>query len=169
MSILTRQAILDAMKAGHIKIEPFNEQYLGPASMDLTLSNKFRIYKKAIDVVDVVNGTDYKDYSELIETETMVISPGATILGITEEVITLTGPYCGWLEGRSSFARLGLMVHISASFMQPGIANRQVLEITNLGPVPMRLHAGTQICQFIFQTTLGEADYTGRFEGQMEP
>ena len=80
MSILTRQAILDAMQAGHIKIEPFNEAHLGPASMDLTLSNKFRIYQKAIDVVDVVNGVDYKDHSELIETETMVVSPGATTM-----------------------------------------------------------------------------------------
>lgn len=157
------------MEAGHIKIEPFDPKLLGPASMDLTLSNKFRIYQKAVDVVDVNNSMDYKDYSEPVESQTMVVSPGETLLGITEEVITLTGPYCGWFEGRSSFARLGLMVHISASFMQPGISNRQVLEISNMGQVPMRLHAGTQICQFIFQTTLGEADYNGRFEGQMEP
>jgi len=61
------------------------------------------------------------------------------------------------------------MVHIAGRFMEPGIANRQVLEISNMGHVPMRLHAGTQICQFIFQTTVGEASYQGRFEGQMEP
>lgn len=169
MSILSRQAIVEAMEAGQIKVEPFEENQLGPASIDLTLSNKFRIFEKALDVVDVKNGTDYKDVSKLVEGDSIVVSPGETILGITEEVITLNGPYCGWLEGRSSFARLGLMVHISASFMQPGISNRQVLEISNMGHVPMRLHAGTRICQFIFQTTLGEADYHGRFEGQMEP
>ncbi len=169
MSILTKPAILAAMENGHIKVEPFDPNQLGPASIDLTLSNKFRIFQKAIDVVDVDNSVNYKDISELVESDTMVVSPGETILGITQEVITLTGPYCGWLEGRSSYARLGLVVHISASFMQPGISNRQVLEISNMGQVPMRLHAGTQICQFIFQSTVGEADYKGRYEGQMEP
>ena len=98
-----------------------------------------------------------------------VIKPGETILGITQEKITLASNLCGWLEGRSRFARLGLLVHISASFMQPGISNRQVLEISNMGAVSLRLHAGTKMCQFIFQKTIGQAKYSGRFVDQKEP
>ena len=95
--------------------------------------------------------------------------PGETILGITKEKITLPQNMCGWLEGRSRYARLGLMVHISASFMQPGLSNRQVLEMTNMSSVALRLHAGTKICQFIFQETIGMAEYKGRFSEQTEP
>lgn len=89
-------------------------------------------------------------------------------MGITKERIKLGENICGWLEGRSRFARLGLLVHISAGFMQPGINNQQVLEIVNLGHRPLRLHAGTKICQFIFQTTKGKAKYEGKFKGQKE-
>ena len=55
------------------------------------------------------------------------------------EKVTLASDICGWLEGRSRFSRLGLLVHISASFMQPGIENKQVLEISNQSPMPLAL------------------------------
>ena len=69
-------------------------------------------------------------------------------------------------DGRSRFARLGLLVHISAGFMQPGTFNNTVLEIFNMSPRPLRIFPGTPICQFIFQRTLGQARHTGRFSGQ---
>ena len=86
-----------------------------------------------------------------------------------KEKITLSEDLCGWLEGRTRFARLGLMIHISASFMQPGISNQQVLEISNMGHVPYRLKEGTKICQFVFQQTKGKAKYVGSFKNQTEP
>ena len=92
--------------------------------------------------------------------------PGETILGITKERLKLGPGLCGWLEGRSRFARLGLMVHISAPFMGPGIDSQQVLEMSNFGPAPLAVHPGTAICQFIFQTLDGEEHYEGRFAGQ---
>lgn len=69
-------------------------------------------------------------------------------------------------EGRSRFARLGLFVHITAGFMNPGIDNRQVLEIYNASNHPLELVPGTKICQFIFLRMHGEASYEGKFQSQ---
>ncbi|OQA03337.1 MAG: Deoxycytidine triphosphate deaminase [bacterium ADurb.Bin400] len=169
MSVLTRGEIIKEIKRGNIKIDPLDESSIGPGSVDLRLGNKFRTFKRADQVYDVNESLNYRDLTELVETDTIVVQPGETILGITMEKITLASNLCGWLEGRSRFARLGLMVHISASFMQPGISNHQVFEISNMGHVPLRLHAGTRFCQFVFQRTIGKATYAGTFEGQTEP
>lgn len=169
MSILTHDEILKAIESGEIKIEPYDESSVGVGSIDLRLGNKFRVFKRADEIFEVNDDVDYQVITDLIEAETIVLQPGETVLAITQEKITLSPRLCGWLEGRTRFARLGLMVHISASFMQPGVENRQVLEISNMGHVPLRLHAGTHICQFIFEKTVGEAKYQGRFKDQTTP
>lgn len=167
MSILTRDEIIKAIQSGEIAITPFDKTKVGPGSVDLHLANDFRIFKKVHDIVDVNDATDYEKMTELIHApEGIVLMPGETILGITRETIKLASNICGWLEGRSRFARIGLLVHISASFMQPGIDNQQVLEMTNFSPIPLRIHPGTAICQFIFQRTIGKAVYEGRFRNQ---
>jgi len=160
---------LEEIKNGNIVVTPFDEKSLGPASIDLTLDNKFRIFKQFQDIMEVDGSADYRQITELIKTDSILIKPQETILGITREKITLAPNICGWLEGRSRFARLGLLVHISASFMQPGIDNHQVLEISNVGNVLLRLHAGIKICQFVFQKTIGEAKYEGQFINQTNP
>ena len=84
--------------------------------------------------------TDYKEITEkrtLKEGETYLLLPGQAALGITVEKVMLNGNLCGLLEGRSRFARLGLFVHITAGFMNPGIENRQVLEIYNASNVSL--------------------------------
>jgi dCTP deaminase len=166
--ILTKNEILKEIKKGSIKVVPFDKKAVGPASIDLTLGNKFRIFTKG-KTYDINEKADYQKISKLVEAKSIVIKPGEVILAITKERITLASNICGWLEGRSRFARLGLMVHVTASFMQPGINNRQVLEIANLGKRPLRLHAGTKLCQFIFQKTKGRAKYQGRFKDQKTP
>ena len=88
------------------------------------------------------------------------------VLGITKETISLAPHLCGRLDGRSRFARLGLTAHITAGFMQPGIKNRQVLEIFNASPIPMKIQVGTPICHFIFETCEGNAVFEGRFRDQ---
>jgi len=134
--------------------------------VDLTLSNEFRFYKPGLQVVPVTENTDYKDITEkmvLKEGESFLLLPGQACLGITSETIHLSPRICGLLEGRSRFARLGLFVHITAGFMNPGIHNRQVLEIYNASNHPLTLWPGTKICQFIFLRMDGEAEYHGRF------
>jgi len=166
MSVLSREKILEAIKNKEIVIEPFDESAVGWASVDLTLSNEFRFFKPGLSVVPVKEDTNYKDITEKIilkEGETFLLLPGQACLGITKETITLSPKLCGLLEGRSRFARLGLFVHITAGFMNPGIHNKQVLEIYNASNHPLQLCPNTRICQFIFMNLDGEASYGGIF------
>lgn len=169
MSILTHDEIVKEIAAGHIRIDPHDPTAIGPASVDLHLGSEFRVFRKAREVIRVTEDTDYETVTEKVHvTNGLMLMPGETVLGITLEQITLAPHLCGWLEGRSRFARLGLLVHVSASFMQPGIANKQCLELSNFSPMPLVVTPGLPICQFIFQRTIGEARYTGRFRNQRE-
>jgi len=163
--ILTRDIILKEIKDGNVKITPFTKQAVGPASVDLTLSNEFRILK-FVDAFHVKEDITYGKISYPIKTKTYRLKPGDTVLGITKEKITLPQDICGWLQGRSRFARLGLVIHITASFVQPGSNNKQILEIYNAGPAELILHAGTKICQIILERCEGKAKYTGKFRLQ---
>lgn len=164
--ILTKEKILDEIKQGKIKITPFNVKHLGPASYDLALGDEFRIFKDIHLTKEISEETDYTKTTQLVKKKELVIMPGEAVLGITKERITLAPDICGWLEGRSRFARMGLMVHISASFMQPGIDNKQVLEMFNASPMPLKIKAGTRVCQFIFDRCEGQAKYQGQFKRQ---
>ena len=169
MSILTHDEILKEIEAGNIRIDPYYPECLGPASVDLHLGNEFRVFRKVHDIVRVTPDANYEEITErVLVQDHLLLMPQETVLGITEEKITLSSHLCGWLEGRSRFSRLGLLVHISASFMQPGIENKQCLEISNFSPTPMALFPGTPVCQFIFQRTIGEAKYQGKFRNQKE-
>lgn len=171
MSVLGRAAILQAIEQGAIAIHPFDPMRLGPASLDLTLASTFRVFRKVHQVIEVREHTDYRELTDKIEVPEgrhILIMPGETILGITQERLRLGPGLCGWLEGRSRFARLGLMVHISAPFMGPGIDSQQVLEMSNFGPGPLAVYPGTAICQFVFQKLEGCEQYQGRFAGQTQ-
>jgi dCTP deaminase len=166
MSVLARESILEAIEKKEIIIEPFDPSSVGCASIDLTLSNEFRFYKPGLTVVPVRENTDYKELTEKVvleEGETYLLLPGCACLGITRETVKLGPGICGLLEGRSRFARLGLFVHITAGFMNPGIQNRQVLEIYNASNHALALVPGEKVCQFIFMRMEGQAQYTGRF------
>jgi dCTP deaminase len=169
MSTLTHDEILKEIKAGNIRIDPFYPKCVGPASVDLHLGNEFRVFRKVHHVVRVTPDSDYEKITErIVVKDHLLLMPQETVLGITEEKVTLATHLCGWLEGRSRFSRLGLLVHISASFMQPGISNKQVLEISNFSPMPLMLFPGIAVCQFVFQRTIGKARYKGKFRNQKE-
>ncbi|CAG8790871.1 6188_t:CDS:2, partial [Racocetra persica] len=86
---------------------------------------------------------------------------------ITREMVSLPPDICALVaEGRSRFARLGLSVHITASFIHPGVKNQTVLEIFNASSLTLALHPGTKVCQMIFMTMEGQAEYSGIFQGQ---
>ena len=171
MPVLGKQAILQAIEQGAISITPFTPELVGPASVDLTLASTFRVFRKVHQVIEVRENTDYRELTDKLEVPDgrhILIMPGETVLGITRERLRLGPGLCGWLEGRSRFARLGLMVHISAPFMGPGIDSQQVLEMSNFGPAPLAVYPGTAICQFVFQELDGMEQYEGRFAGQTE-
>jgi dCTP deaminase len=150
-AVLSRSRILDEIKAGRITITPPPaDENIGPASVDLHLSPEFRFYKHGTGVVTVDEGCDYLEHTEKVVVDTdgepggYLLLPGEACLGITEESIHLAPGLCGLLEGRSRFARLGLFVHITAGFMQPGINNRQVLEFFNASRSALLLKPGTK-------------------------
>ena len=106
MSVLTRDELFQAMKEGRIEIEPFSEDMVGPGSVDLNLSNEFRIFKKLRRGVVVDDTMDLEKITRLVYREhSFTLLPGETILGITQERIRLAPNLCGWIQGRSRFAR----------------------------------------------------------------
>jgi len=172
MAILIGDELKNALKSGLIKVEPLEDGQIGPGSVDLTLGNDFRIFKQQGEAYHIKDNSDFHDITDLVNIKNgdyMVIKPGEMILGITKEKITLPENISGRLEGRSRFARFGLAVHVTASFMQPGISNQQVLEIVNLGHAPLALYPGTKICQFVFERCEGTAKYVGKFSEQDKP
>ncbi|MCL4360247.1 dCTP deaminase [Patescibacteria group bacterium] len=171
MAVLSHDSIMRYIANGTLRIDPFDPRRVGPASIDLTLSKSFRVFKKVHDPVHLRNDAiDFDAVSELITVDRYyTLLPGQTVHGITRETLTLPATLCGWIQGRSRFARLGLMVHITASFIQPGVSNRQVLEMNNAGPFPIAIHPGVAICQIILEEMRGEARYRGLFRDQTAP
>jgi len=170
--ILTHDEIISNVKAGLIKIDPFDEKRIGPASIDLTLGKEFRVFKSLHEAVQLNSDEfDVNSVSELVTVDEkgITLQSGQTVLGVTVEHIEFPSNIAGWLEGRSRFARVGLMVHISSGFIQPGVSNKQVLELFNAGPMPITIYPGIAICQIIFEEAKGSASYTGKFQHQTTP
>ncbi len=167
MAILTKEEILKEIRSGTVEIEPLEHDQIGPGSVDLRLGREFRVFKKLRHALTVEETISLEDVTERLDAEdSFTLMPGESVLGITLERIKLPGDICGWLEGRSRFARMGLVIHMTAGFIQPGINNRQVLEIGNLAPFPLVLKPGVRICQVILERTQGVAIYRGKFMDQ---
>lgn len=163
--ILGKNSITKLLDSGKLEINPFNPDQIGPASIDLTLGNEFRILGRGkVRVVEEI-----KFPSRSVKQEKYILKPGETVLGITRERISLPSNICAWLQTRSRFARAGLQVHASAAFIQPGANNKTVMEITNLGPFDLELVAGTRICQLILAEVDGKSTYKGKYKNQLKP
>jgi dCTP deaminase len=164
MGVLTKDEIIKKINKGLIKIDPLTMNNIGPGSIDLTLGEQFRFFKDKKKVI-VEEDTDYTLLTKP-KSGKVTIKPGEFILGVTEENVRLPENVCGFLSGRSRFARLGIIVHATASFIQPGINNKQVLEIYNMSDKPLVLKPGLKICQLTLIETVGKAVYKGIYEKQ---
>ena len=151
--VLSNVDVENLLKRGVIRITPKLEpEQIGPGSVDLTLSNEFWRFKpKAKGKEYDLDEIDLDEITEKVVSGHVLIEPGELILGKTVERITLPDDMCGHLEGRSRYARRGLAIHVTSSYIQPGSDNRQVLEIVNLAPYKMILRAGTRCTQVIFE------------------
>jgi dCTP deaminase len=169
MSVLTRDVILSELDAGRIRIDPFDRSQIGVASIDLTLGRDIREIINSEEAIRVEDATDYRDHTEVKTLDAPYrLEPGVTIHGITAEHVNLPDDLCGFLEGRSRFARLGLMIHVTSAYVQPGVSNRQVLEMSNVSSRALEIVAGVRICQLVLMRTEGRATYAGRFKDQRE-
>lgn len=167
MAVLTHDALLREIEAGRLAIDPFDPAQVGPASIDLTLGDQIRVIESGPEPIPIYDGVDFRDHTRSLPlVEPFLLAPGVTIHGITLERITFGPGLCGFLEGRSRFARLGLMVHVTSGFVQPGVANRQVLEMSNVSGHPLAIHPHVRICQLVVMRTEGTAVYRGRFAKQ---
>ncbi len=171
MAVLTRTAILAELDAGRLAIDPLDRAaQVGPASIDLTLGDQIRVIQPGAEAIPIRDESDFREHTEERSLDRpYVLAPGGTIHGITVERITLPQDLCGFLEGRSRFARLGLMIHVTSAFVQPGVSNRQVLEMSNVAGHPLEIHAGVRLCQIVLMRTEGAAAYRGRFAHQERP
>ncbi len=164
--ILTRDVILRELASGRLIIDPLDPDQIGPASIDLHLGDEIRVMEGGPSVIDLEE--DYRRVTQLCTLESpYLLQPGETIHGITRERVCLPADVGGWLEGRSRYARLGLMIHVTSGFVAPGVNNRQVLEMSNVAGRPLRIHAGTRLCQIVLQRAEGSAIYAGRFADQL--
>jgi dCTP deaminase len=168
--VLTRDVILREIAADRLEVDPFTPEQVGPASIDLHLGDELRVMEGGGDPVAVTDEVDYRAMTHLRSlAHPYVLGPGETVLGITRERVRLPPDLAGWLEGRSRYARLGLMIHVTAGFVAPGVNSRQVLEMSNVAKHPLVLHAGVRLCQIVLQRCEGEAVYAGRFARQDRP
>ena len=165
--ILTRDVLLREIASGRLAVDPLTPEQIGPASIDLHLGDEIRVMAGGPDVIAVTDDADYRAVTRLQRLDgPYVLRPGETIHAITRERLQLPPDIGGWLEGRSRYARLGLMIHVTSGFIAPGVRSRQVLEMSNVAGRPLAIHAGVPVCQVVFQRCEGEAVYAGRFRVQ---
>jgi dCTP deaminase len=172
MPTLGRDRILKLIEEGVIKIQPFSKTQVGPASIDLHLGDTFRVFEKTRDVFHIREDSDYKQLTQIVKVDRgnhLLMMPSELVQGITQENITFPSTLSGRIEGRSRFARVGLLIHLSSGFIQPGSTGKVVLEILNVSPLPLALHPGTAICQVIIEEADGATAYKGVFSGQVAP
>jgi len=180
--ILVDKKIKEYIKGGKIKVEPFDGNMIGPASLDIRLGNKFRVFKtlekEVIDVRDyyddVYTRVETKDYiihigkySDLYilknDNVPIIIHPGEFILASVYEYIELPDNIVGQIHGRSSIGRLGLIVHTSAGYVDPGYRGYLTLEIINVNKVPIKIYPKTKVAQIVFiETESAEVPYDKR-------
>lgn len=152
--MLSDGEILEAVSRGEIKILPFNSDNIGPCSVDLTLSDEFVVFKgsKLIDPKD--RGTLVKN-TEIVKTgnNPFILKPQQFVLASTREKLALSKGYAATLEGRSSIARLGIVVH-AAGLVNPGTGMLRpkplILEVYCQNTAPVKLYPGMRIVQVIF-------------------
>jgi len=176
-SVLSDGTIRRLVTEGHIVIEPWDDAMVQPASVDLRLGNSFRVFHNhrigAIDLADIPE--NLTERVAVPEGESFVIHPGEFVLGATEEHVTLPDDIVARIEGKSSLGRLGLIVHATAGFVDPGFTGTLTLEITNLTRVPIVLWPGKPIAQLSFMTLdrpaerpYGHPDLGSHYHGQVE-
>jgi len=152
--ILSDSEILEAIRSGEIRIEPFSPDSLGPCSVDLRLDSRFRVFGEGAEV-DPEDFESVRRSSRLVDTGggPIRLEPGQFVLGRTIERIAISKSLAAFLEGRSSVARMGVVVH-AAGLVNPGSGLKRpvpvVLEIFNENRAPVRLYPGMKIVQIIF-------------------
>jgi len=168
---------------GRLEIEPLIPDHIGPMSVDLSLATRFLFFKHSqVSLISVrertlkdeVQQAGLMEELDVGEDGQFILQPGQFALGSTRERVALPNDLAGWLDGRSSLARVGLMVHATAHTLEPGWNGVITLEFFNAGNVALALYPGVRICAVSFEQLTGAVttDYerkSGRYQGQTGP
>lgn len=158
--ILSDASIKQELRAGRIIIDPLNEADIQPSSVDLHLDRYFRVFRNhSTRVIDVKENQE--DLTELVEvknSEPLILHPGEFVLGSTLERVVLPNDLVGRLEGKSSLGRLGLLIHSTAGFVDPGWSGHLTLELSNVANLPITLYPKMKIGQISFLKMTTEAE-----------
>jgi len=151
-SVLSDATILELVQARRIRIDPWDPDLVQPASVDLRLGDSFRVFHNyRVSTIDLrCPPANLTEEVVVAPEEAFVIHPGEFCLGRTLEWVELPDDIVARIEGKSSLGRLGLIVHATAGFCDPGWRGTLTLELNNLTRVPIRLYPGLLIAQLSF-------------------
>ena len=176
--VLSDGDIRAEIEAGRIVLEPYVPEAVQPSSVDLHLDNRFRVFRNSrypyIDVRE--EQTELTELVEIRDDEPFILHPGEFVLGSTLERVELPNDLVARLEGKSSLGRLGLLIHSTAGYVDPGWEGNLTLELSNVANLPITLYDGMKIGQISFQRlsspvemAYGDARLGSRYRGQRDP
>jgi dCTP deaminase len=176
--VLSDRTIRRFIDEGRIEIDPFEEELVQPSSVDVRVDRLFRVFHNArYPYIDVKQPMD--DLTELVEVnddDPFILHPGEFVLGSTLERIRLPDDLVARLEGKSSLGRLGLLIHSTAGFIDPGWDGHVTLELSNVANLPITIYYGMRIGQLSFvqlsepaETPYGADALGSKYQGQAGP
>lgn len=182
MAILSDTDIKKNLETGKIIIDPLEDAdvQIQPSSVDLRIGREFKgfkiIRKPVIDPMDKSDLESYMESFYVDEGEPFIIHPGEFALATTYETIKVPHDLVARVEGRSSMGRLGITMHVTAGYIDPGFHGKITLEISNIGKMPVALYTGQRVCQIVFETMTspsekpyGHPDRDSKYMGQEHP
>jgi dCTP deaminase len=188
--ILSDRDIKKAIENGRVRMEApdatgavvdveLSKMHIHASSMDLHLGNTFKLYEHSkFAVLDPMKPETFAGNMRTItvpDNESFMVQPGEFVLGVTHERITVPDDLVVRVEGRSSLGRLGIIVHSTAGFVDPGFSGTITLEISNLNRLPVALYPGMRVCQLAFEqmTSPAETPYNmkphSKYQNQVLP
>jgi dCTP deaminase len=177
--VLSDRTIQRLLDEGRIGIDPYDASLLQPSSVDVRVDRYFRVFHNArYPFIDVKQPQEGLTEQVVIEDEEkpFILHPGEFVLGSTLERITLPDDLVARLEGKSSLGRLGLLIHSTAGFIDPGWDGHVTLELSNVANLPITIYHGMKIGQLSFvQLTepaanpYGSASLGSKYQGQRGP
>lgn len=162
--ILSDGEIIELMENGLLEISPLEKGQIQPASVDITLGNTFAIVEDvASGIIDPMKSVSYTTFN----TERFLLLPGQFVLATTREYIRLPDDLTSFVEGRSSWGRLGLFIQ-NAGWVDPGFEGEITLELFNANRCAIELSAGLRIGQLVFAKMGRDAlnPYSGKYQRQ---
>ena len=176
--ILSDIDIKKAIADGRIGIDPFDEADVQPSSVDLHVDRFFRTFHNArypyIDVKKPME--ELTELVEVHEEEPFILHPGEFVLGSTAEYVSLSNELVARLEGKSSLGRLGLLIHSTAGYVDPGFEGHLTLELSNVANLPITIYPNMKIGQISFFQLTSEAENPygskkvgSKYQGQRGP